>query len=248
MPYYILFDTETTGGLEEDRIIQVGAIIVDQKGQIESFSEFVKAPVPIKIEAMEVHNITPDMIDNAPTFHQTAFAKRLNELNNDENYLISHNLPFDLGMLVKEGFKSNLKPIDTLRCSKHLFCELPYHRLQYLRYALGLYLDEEKEANKLGIVIKAHDAISDVLIMKLFVSKLVARAKSLDSDQNPMSILAALTKKPVLIKEFKFGKHKGKMIADVAFRDMAYLDWMMKNMDLDDDMRYSIKYFMDSGK
>lgn len=248
MAYYILFDTETTGNLEEDRIIQVGAIIVDKRGNIESFSEFVKAPISIKIEAMEVHNITPNMIENAPLFGQTNFAKRLNELNSDENYLIAHNLPFDFGMLAKEGFISNLKPIDTLRCAKHLYSNLPYHRLQYLRYALGLYLDEEKEANKLGVVIKAHDAISDVLVMKLFVSKLVARAKELDNDQNPMSVLAALTKKPVLIREFKFGKHKGKLIADVAFRDAAYLDWMMKNMDLDDDMRYSIKYFMDGGK
>lgn len=248
MAYYILFDTETTGGLEEDRIIQVGAIIVDSRGNVEMFNEFVKAPIPIKVEAMEVHNITPDMIENAPPFSQTNFAKRLNELNCSDNYLIAHNLPFDFGMLVKEGFESNLKLIDTLRCAKHLLNNSLYHRLQYLRYSLGLYQEEAQEAQKLGIVIKAHDAIGDVLIMKLLVSKLVQKAKELDSDQNPMSILVALTQKPVLIREFKFGKHKGKMIADVAFRDAAYLDWMMKNMDLDDDMRYSIKYFMDGGK
>ncbi len=39
MAKYILFDTETTGNQEEDRIIQVGAMVVDSKGKIEVFDE-----------------------------------------------------------------------------------------------------------------------------------------------------------------------------------------------------------------
>ena len=246
MPYYILFDTETTGGNEEDRIIQIGAIIVDTKGNYEFFSEFVKAPIEIKIEAMEVHNITPDLIELAPIFQHTKFSSRLNELNHEDNFLIAHNLPFDFAMLQKEGFESKLKEIDTLRCAKHLYDDLPFHRLQYLRYALELYKHEKEEAEKLGVEIKAHDALSDVIIMKLFVSKLVAKAKTKFPDQNPMHVLNALTKKPVLIKEFKFGKHKGKSIEETAFKDKGYLDWMLKNMDLDDDMKYSLNFYLNN--
>ncbi len=248
MPYYILFDTETTGGLEEDRIIQIGAIVLDAKGNFEFFNEFVKAPIDIKIEAMEVHNITPDMIQDAPLFRDTKFCKRLNELNSEENYLIAHNLIFDLTMVDKEGFKSNLKHIDTLRCARHLLSNLPFHRLQYLRYALDLYKDEAAEAAKMSLQIKAHDALSDVLVMKLLVSKLVSLAKQKFAEQNPMSVLYALTKKPILIREFKFGKHKGKQISDVVFKDKAYIEWMMSNMELDEDMKYSLNYFLDGGK
>ena len=248
MAYYILFDTETTGSAQEDRIVQIGAIIMDQKGSVEFFNEFVKAPLPIKIEAMEVHNITPDLIEFAPIFNQTRFAARLQKLNCEDNFLIAHNLPFDFAMLEKEGFVSKMKQIDTLRCARHLFENLPFHRLQYLRYALDLYKSEQEEAAKLGIEIKAHDALSDVLVMKLFVSKLVALAKQKFADQNPMSILQALTKKPILIKEFKFGKHKGKQIGEVVFKDKAYIEWMMSNMELDDDMKYSLNYFLDGGK
>ena len=60
MTKYILFDTETTGNQEEDRIIQVGAMIVDEKGKVEVFDELCSTVLPIKIEAMAVHGITPN--------------------------------------------------------------------------------------------------------------------------------------------------------------------------------------------
>lgn len=248
MPYYILFDTETTGRNEEDRIIQIGAIIVDTKGNYEFFNEFVKAQIEIKIEAMEVHNITPNMIKDAPLYSQTKFAKRLAELNTQDNFLIAHNLAFDLAMVQKEGFESKLKHIDTLRCARHLLVDLPFHRLQYLRYALGLYQNEVMEANKMNLQLKAHDALSDVLVMKLLVSRLVSIVKSKYFEQNPMSVLHALTKKPILIKEFKFGKHKGKLLSETVFKDKAYIEWMIKNMELDDDMIYSLQFFLNGEK
>ena len=134
MPKYVLFDTETTGGNEEDRIIQIGSMIVDAKEPIEVYDELCSCEIPIKLEAMEVHNITPDLLENKPKFIDSNFYNRLNELNNSENFLIAHNLPFDLGMLEKEGFKNKLTLIDTLRCARHLLVNSPYHRLQYLRY------------------------------------------------------------------------------------------------------------------
>ncbi|WP_371316901.1 exonuclease domain-containing protein, partial [Mammaliicoccus sciuri] len=39
MAYYVLFDTETTGAAQEDRVIQFGAMIVDNKGKVEAFDE-----------------------------------------------------------------------------------------------------------------------------------------------------------------------------------------------------------------
>jgi len=188
-----------------------------------------------------VHNITPDLIVNKPPFSDTNFYNKILDLNNEQNYLIAHNINFDLGMLEKEGFLNQYTLVDTLRCAKHLFPELPYHRLQYLRYALELYKTEQAEADKLNIVIKAHDAIGDVLVMKLFLSKLVKKCTEIYPDYNPMEKLATLTKTPVLIQTFKFGKYKGEDIASVASKDAGYLQWMRSNMaDLDEDMKYTI--------
>ena len=245
MAYYVLFDTETTGNQEEDRVIQFGAMIVDQKGKIEAFDELCSTSTPIKLEAMEVHNITPDLIEGKPLAIDTNFYKRLEELNSSENFLIAHNINFDLEMIKKEGFVNKYQIIDTLRCAKHLFAELPYHRLQYIRYALDLYKSEVTEANKYNITIKAHDAIGDVLVMKLFLSRLVASCRELYPTLNPMQKLVELTQTPVLIKIFKFGKYKGESIEEVARKDANYLNWMRENMkDLDEDMRFSIDYYL----
>ena len=241
MAKYVLFDTETTGASTEDRIIQIGAMIVNSKTDIEVYDEMCSCDVPIKIEAMEVHNIVPSVIEDKVPFIQTNCYRKILELNSVSNYLIAHNINFDLTMLEKEGFINNYSLVDTLRCAKHLYPDMPYHRLQYLRYALELYKTEEQEALTLGVTIKAHDAIGDVLVMKLFLSKLVKRVMEDYPDYNPMKKLAELTMTPVLIQTFKFGKHKGKNIAEVAKEDSGYLNWMRSNMkDLDEDMKYTL--------
>jgi len=228
MAKYILFDTETTGNQEEDRIIQVGAMIVDAKGGVEVFDELCSTVLPITIEAMAVHGITPNLIEGKGLFIETNFYKTLQSLNNQENYLIAHNMPFDMGMMEKEGFVSQMRIIDTLRVAKHLLPEQKSKALQYLRYSLELYKDEQAEADKYNITIKAHDAIGDVLVMKLLLSKLVALTKEKFPDSNPMVKMEELTNTPIFIETFAFGKHKG----------------MQKNMDLDVDMRYSLDKIM----
>lgn len=242
MAKYILFDTETTGTQTEDRVIQVGAMIVHNKDNIEVFDELCHSEIEIKLDAMEIHNITPDKLINKPLYQETEFAQKLNELNHSSNYLIAHNITFDLTMIEKEGFSNQYQLIDTLRCSKHLL-DMPYHRLQYLRYALQLYKNEENEAKKHHIEIKAHDAIGDVLVMKLLLSKLVQECLKKYPNQNPMVELGRLTKTPVLLKTFIFGKHKGKDISTVVKSDSGYITWMKKSMELDEDMKHSLNFY-----
>lgn len=244
MAKYVLFDTETTGNQEHDRIIQIGAMIVHSKDEIEVFDELCMAPVPISIEAMEVHNITPEMIEDKGLYDETDFALKLLQYNQKENYLIAHNISFDLGMLEKEGFQNNYTLIDTLRCAKHLLPDSPNHRLQYLRYALELYQIEQEEAEKLGITIKAHDAIGDVLVMKLLLSKLIRLTQEKFAGTNPMQKLAELTLTPVMIRTFKFGKYKDREIAEIANEDRGYIQWMRANLDLDEDMQFTLDHYL----
>ena len=241
MAKYILFDTETTGASAEDRIIQVGGMIISSRTDVKVYDELCSTVLPIKLEAMEVHNITPNLIEGKGVFTSTNFYQQLQELNNSENYLIAHNINFDLGMLEKEGFVNQYTQIDTLRCAKHLYPELPYHRLQYIRYALELYKTEAQEAKDLNITIKAHDAIGDVLIMKLFLRKLVTQCTAQYPDYNPMEKLAELTRTPVFINKLRFGKYKGEEVLEIAKKDSGYLQWMRSNMaELDEDMKYTL--------
>lgn len=240
MARYIILDTETTGTGDLDRIIQLGYMVLGAK-EIEVQNEFFSSSVPISFGAMEVHGITPDMLEGKSTCKESLSYKRLQELNTNDNYLIIHNAPFDIGMLEKEGFKTQMKVIDTLRVAKHILPDEEAHRLQYFRYKMGIYKEEQKEADALGVTIKAHDALGDVLVLKLLLSRLKEAVMANFPSENPVEKMVDLTATPILIKSFNFGKYKGKTIQEVARSDAAYLRWMLSSMEnLDSDMRYSI--------
>ena len=237
---YVILDTETTGVGENDRVIQLGFVVLGAK-KVEVHNEFYSSDVPIGFGAMEVHGITPEMLLGKPVCTDSVAYKRLCELNTNENYMIIHNAPFDLGMLEKEGFNTQMKVIDTLRVAKHVLPDEDAHRLQYFRYKMELYKDEQKEADALGVVVKAHDAIGDVLVLKLFLSKLKDVVASTFPGENPVEKMVDLTNTPILVKSFRFGKYKGKTLAEVASSDAGYMRWMLSSMEnLDEDMRYSI--------
>lgn len=237
---YIILDTETTGVSEEDRVIQLGYMVLGAK-EVEVQNEFFSSNIPIKFGAMEVHGITQEMLEGKSPITSSASYARLNELNTPDNYMIIHNAPFDLGMLEKEGFNTKMKVIDTLRVAKHIYKDEEAHRLQYFRYKMGLYKLEQEEASKLGIVVKAHDAIGDVLVLKLFLSELRKAVSKIFPDDNPVDKMVDLTNTPILIEKFRFGKHKGKAVREVAVEDAGYLRWMLSSMEnLDDDMKYTL--------
>jgi len=240
---YIILDTETTGIDEDDRIIQLGYIVLEQGHEVQVYNEFCSTEVPISYPAMEVHHITSEMIEGKLACVDTLAYKTLHELNSELNYMIIHNAPFDLKMLEKEGFTLEMKLIDTLRCARHVFEDEEAHRLQYFRYKMGLYHAEEDEAQKLNIEVKAHDAIGDVLILKLFLTELQKAVQKKYPNENPVEKMVALTKEPVFFtKAMRFGKHKGKTLIEIKEEDGGYLRWMLTGMEnLDDDMRYSIK-------
>ena len=55
-----------------------------------------------------------------------------------------------------------------------------------------------------------------------------------------MTKMEELTKTPIFIETFTFGKHKGKKIRDICDSDRGYINWMQKNIDLDVDMKYTL--------
>lgn len=140
-----------------------------------------------------------------------------------------------------------MQVIDTLRVAKHILPDEEAHRLQYFRYKMQLYKLEAKEAAALGIEVKAHDAIGDVLVLKLLLTKLKELVMAAFKDVNPVEKMVDLTNTPILIKTLRFGKYKGKSLEEVAAEDASYLRWMLSSMEnLDDDMRYSISYYLNN--
>lgn len=67
----IFFDLETTGtSIIHDRIVQIAAIKINIDGSEEEKKTLVNPCIPIPKDATEVHGITDDMVEKAPTFTQ----------------------------------------------------------------------------------------------------------------------------------------------------------------------------------
>ena len=238
---FVILDTETTGADEKDRVCQLAYIVASPQlvgTRIEEVhNELCRPPLPISFGAMAVHHITNERVQKKPPCPETAGFRRLQELNTPENVLVIQNAPFDLPMLEKEGFVSRMRLIDTLRCLRHLYPDAEAHGLQYMRYFLGLYRNETAEAKKHGIKISAHDALGDVLVLKLLLDYLLA--------DHTVEELVELTARPITYKTFRFGKYKGEEILEVARKDPGYIEWMLREKEgeepLDSDMHQTLE-------
>jgi len=235
---FIILDTETTGTKDEDRVIQLSFLVTDENNEIEEIHDTLcMPPVAISYEAMAVHHITPEKIVNCELLQNTLPYKRLNELNTPENIMVIHNAKFDLEMLFREDFENNMQIIDTFRILKHIQPD-DRHSLQVNRYSLGLYKKEQELINKHNIEINAHDALGDVIVLKLLLDYLL--------ENYSVEKLLQLTKEPILYEKFYNGKYKREKIVDVIEKDPGYIEFLLHSPEskIDFDMRYSINYYL----
>ncbi len=230
----VFLDTETTGLEVSDRICAIG-FLIDDEVHYERINPMKKIPP----SASAIHHITNEMVKEAPIFSVSKSYEKLIELNGPETVLVSHNSPFDLAMLQKEGITWQGKTIDTLKCSKALMDDLDGYSLQFLRYELRLYRNEEEFFSDYGIEIVPHHPLSDALHAKMIYEYLLDLA---DEEE-----LISMSQSRLLLKRLSFGKYAKKRIEEIALKDPAYLKWMLESlMDLDEDLRYSIEYYLRS--
>lgn len=232
----IFLDTETTGNdLEKDRLMQV-CYKIDDKLTVKNF----KPPVPISIKAMSITNITNKMVENEEPFVDSETSKELSDLLK-ENILVAHNAKFDIAMLNNEGLNVP-QYICTLRLARYLDekQEIPEYNLQFLRY----YYDVDLEN------IVAHSADGDVKVLEAVFGHLykIAKAKAPDTDyEDIIKRMVDISSKPSIIKKFVFGKHIGSLVEDVAKIDAGYLEWLLKQKEIegtDEDWIYTLKFYL----
>lgn len=226
----IFFDTETTGLEVNDRLCAVGLIHGDQ-----THYELINPLKKVPPGASAIHHITNEMLKEAPVFGVSKSYEKIMSLNVPETVLVSHNAPFDLAMLQKEGIAWQGHVIDTLKCSKALMDDLDGYSLQFLRYELRLYRNEADVFKDYGMDIVPHHPMSDALHAKMIYEYLL--------DLSDEERLIEISKSHVLLTRLPFGKYAKKRIEEIALKDATYLKWMLDSlMDMDEDLRYSIEY------
>lgn len=230
----IFFDTETTGLEVNDRLCSIGLIHGD-----ETLYELINPMKKVPPGASAIHHITNEMLKDAPVFAGSLSCEKLEVLNTPETILVSHNAPFDLAMLQKEGITWQGKVIDTLKCSKALMDDLEGYSLQFLRYELRLYRIEADVFREYGLDTIPHNPLSDALHAKMIYEYLL--------DLSDEESLIEISRSHLLLTRLPFGKYAKKRIEQIALKDAAYLKWMLDSlMDMDEDLRYSIEHHLRS--
>ena len=225
----IFLDVETTGLEIDDKICSVGIVALKDNELIEKY-ELVNELKKIPPKASSIHHITNEMIADKKRFKGGEIYHFLELHNNIDTTIVAHNVKFDLDKLLSGGLVWNGGVIDTLRVTKHLIPECEYFSLQFLRYELKLYKNEQRQ-------LYAHHALDDAHVTKNLYEYLL--------DFVTEERMQALSFEPVLLQKMNFGKFSGRYIEDIALNERGYLEWVLANIvDLDEDLRYSITYFL----
>ena len=88
--------------------------------------------------------------------------------------MVIQNAEFDEAMLAKEGFTSQMHLIDTYRILRKKYALQTPHGLQHKRYELGLYKREPELLEELGVEVRAHEALGDVVVLRRLLAHLLA--------------------------------------------------------------------------
>lgn len=237
----IVLDTETTGMFEKDRICQLSYLVLNEDFEIEEIhNDLCLPPVPLSYEAMAIHHITPEMLEGKSLCVQTKAYQRLMELNTPHNLLVIQNATFDLSMLMKEGFESEMNLIDTFRVLRAYYPNEGSFSLQVKRYQWGLYKQEQDLAKKLGITIQAHDALGDVVVLKHLFERLCK--------EHSIPHMIVMCSEPIVLTYIPYGKNKGKKFVDIAHTDRQDLHYMLNANGIDSDVKASILYALETTK
>ena len=137
---YIALDLETTGlRPETDRILEIGAVKVEEGEVTGTFSTFIDCGLPIPPFISELTGITQEMVLGGPSLE-----KGLGEFLkfSGEEILLGHNLSFDYGFVKQNasllGIPYERRGMDTLKIARCCLPGLPKKSLDQISAYYGI--------------------------------------------------------------------------------------------------------------
>ncbi|MDO4298246.1 MAG: 3'-5' exonuclease [Lachnospiraceae bacterium] len=137
---YIAFDLETTGLRPmSDRILEIGAVMVEEGEVIGSYETFIDCGISIPPHITQLTGITEKMTAGSP---QTEEAVRGFLEFSGGQVLLGHNLPFDYSFMkrnvVNLGLDYERDGLDTLKIARFCLPELESRSLDRLSAYFGI--------------------------------------------------------------------------------------------------------------
>ena len=200
-----LTDSETAS--LQGGIVEIGSIEIDKDGKILSTYETLVNPErEIELDAMVIHNITNEMVSEAPTFAQV----KGNII--DADISIAHNAAFDSRVLDMKDHKWWC----TLGASRLVYPESKSHKNMYLFYSLGLH-------NNLSFDGTPHRALFDCHVTLELVRDMM---RKMDMD---LLELMSYVEDMAGEKICQYKKYKGLPWKIVLETDEGYCRWCVEN-------------------
>ncbi|MFY9116790.1 MAG: 3'-5' exonuclease [Bacteroidales bacterium] len=226
----VFLDLETTGlNVASDRIVEICVLKVKPDGTKEVKTRRLNPTIPISPQAQAIHGISNEDVANEPTFKE--IAKSLAQWMEGCDIAGYNSIKFDVPMLAEEFLRAGVDY--DFRKRKLIDVQNIFHKMEQrtLKAAYKFYCDKELE--------DAHSAEADTIAtMEVLECQL---EKYPDALQNNIAFLAEFSTRTEFLDYagrialngdnqavFNFGKHKGKLVAEVLKTEPSYYDWMMK--------------------
>ena len=178
---YVVFDLETTGfSSKNDKIIEIGAVKIQNGKIVDRFSEFVNPERNIPYKITELTGISDDMVKDSETIENILpnfleFCKG--------SVLVAHNAAFDTGFIKNNCRRLNLDfdftVVDTVPLARFLYPELKKVKLNIVAKHLGISLENHHRA------VDDAKATADILLVcfkKLKEEKEIYTLKDLNNE------------------------------------------------------------------
>lgn len=178
---YVVFDLETTGfSSKNDKIIEIGAVKIQNGKIVDRFSEFVNPEKSIPYKITELTGISNDMVKDSETI-ETILPKFLEFCKG--SVLVAHNATFDTGFIKNNCRRLNLDydftVVDTVPLARFLYPELKKVKLNIVAKHLGISLENHHRA------VDDAKATADILLVcfnKLKEEKEIYTLKDLNNE------------------------------------------------------------------
>lgn len=227
-----VWDCETTGFPEQPgaELVEVGFVDVDLDAAdhqlLGSWQSLVEPIGPIPPEAKAVHHLTERDLVGQPSAELARAALR--DGMHDGDVFVAHNAKFEQAFFDA----GNIPWVCTLKCAYRAWPEAPGHSNQVLRYWLGI----EDEIDR-DLAMPPHRALPDAYVTAHIFRRLLTL--------RPVERLIEISNEPGFLPKFRFGKHAGKSFKAVAVDDRSYLDWIVNKSDMDEDVKFTAKHWLD---
>lgn len=216
-------DTETTGtDPEHDKIVEIGAVLLDGPEVLEMYESLVNPGIPIPPQSSAIHHLTDKDVAEAPSLD----AAIMPLLERDFDYVVAHNAGFDSKFL-------DLGQVDwicTWKLAMRVIQDAPSYSNQALRYFLGLPGPTSKT--------HAHRALYDAEVTAQLFAHILGMAQSDD----PYPGMVEVSNNPVILKgKLGFGKH-----AEMTWDQVpsGYLKWIADQPDMDENKRATARHWL----